>query len=149
MAIMMWCFCAAAAQEKGQFMKIVMHQQIVKLPLCILENTMPCQKVPGLSFEAAMRHHSAAQGLTVNHHFYLGAVRRLRDALRSNDQEMGFVAWQISVHPWTWLNLCSRCWPNTKFSRWVCHKTPLTMLQASLYFSYLNTLRGETFEGEE
>jgi len=60
----------------------------VNVPLCILGNTRPGQKVPGLSSEGALPRHCVAQDRTVKHTFYLGAVRRVRDAVRRNDQQM-------------------------------------------------------------
>ena len=40
----------------------VMHQQTMNVPLCILGNTTPGQKVPGLSSEGAMRRYCGAKG---------------------------------------------------------------------------------------
>jgi len=61
---------------------------ILNVPLISLGNTMPAQKVPGLSSEGSLRRHCAAQGRIVKHRFYLGALRRRRNAVRSNGQEM-------------------------------------------------------------
>jgi hypothetical protein len=82
--------------------------------------------------------------------FYLEAVRRLRDAVHRNDQERRSVGWKITTHPCTWPNLCSWCWPNTKFSRCVSHNSPLILLYANfLLFPVLSTLTGKAIEDEE
>jgi len=64
------------------------YSKTLKVPLCSLGNTRPGQKVTGLSSECAVCRHSAAQGRTVNQHFHLGSMRRLRNADRRNGQEM-------------------------------------------------------------
>jgi hypothetical protein len=65
----------------------VLHQRTVNLPLCILGNTRPGQKYPGLSFEAAVRRHHVAQGRSLNHLIYSWVIRRLHVAIRRNDKE--------------------------------------------------------------
>ena len=52
----------------------------------ILRITRPVQKVSGLSSECAVRRHWAVQNGTVKEHFYLGAMRYVRVAVRRNDQ---------------------------------------------------------------
>jgi len=59
-----------------------------KLALRGLSKTRPGLKISGLSSESVQRRHRAAQGRTVKLDFYLGALRRVRDAVRLNDQEM-------------------------------------------------------------
>jgi hypothetical protein len=84
-----------------------------------------------------MRHHCAAQGLTVNHPFYLGAVRRLLDALRRNDQEMADCCMANLCVP---VHLVQLVQPIRLHSQ--CSMPVFTV-------SYLkHTLRGETFEDE-
>ena len=124
----------------------------VKVLHCILGITRPGQKVSGLSSEGAVRRHCGTQGKTVPLNFYLGAMRRLHDAVRRNSQEIA-VYWVFeSQHTlWTWPKLCSRCWPNTAFNRCVSHKTLITRLNAIFSpDSYpKNTLRGKSFKDEE
>ena len=60
----------------------------MNVPLYSLGNTRPGQKITGLSSECAMLRQSAAQSRTVNHHFYLGAMRRVPNADRRNGKEM-------------------------------------------------------------
>jgi hypothetical protein len=60
----------------------------LKVPLRSLEKTRPGQKVPGLIVVGAVRRHFAAQCQTVYDRFYLGASRRLHDAVRRNRQEI-------------------------------------------------------------
>jgi len=66
----------------------LLQQETSKAPHCSLGNTRPGQKLPGLRSECAVRRHRAAQGRTVKQNFYLGAMTRVRDAVRCNDQEM-------------------------------------------------------------
>jgi len=57
-------------------------------------------------------------------------------------------AWQITTHLCIWPNSYSRCWPNTKINSCVCHKTPLTLLNARFPVScHKNTVGGKSFEG--
>jgi len=63
-----------------------------------LGNTRPGQKVPGLSFEDTVHRHRSAQGRTVKLHFYLGAIRRVLDAVHRNDHEMAVFCVFISLH---------------------------------------------------
>ena len=116
------------------------------MPLCSLGNTKPGQKVTGLSSECAVRRHSAAQDRTVNHHFYLGAVRRLRNADRRNG---GLFLWQVTIAPVHCPNLCSRFWPHTTPHRRVNHTTPPQFSMRVFPLSFLkHTLRGKAFEVE-
>jgi len=55
---------------------------------CILGNSRPGQKFPGLNSEGGVRRNWATQSRTVNQHFYLSAKRRLPDAVRRNGQVM-------------------------------------------------------------
>jgi hypothetical protein len=65
-----------------------MQQQTANLSHFILGNTRPVRKFPELISAGVVRHHRAVQGRTVNNHFNLGSMRRLREAFRRNDQEI-------------------------------------------------------------
>ena len=95
----------------------------------ILGNRRPGQKVPGLSFQGAVHRHWSAQGRTVKLHFYLGAMRRVHDAVRRNDQEISGICVFISLHtrglgPTCAVDVGSWC---------AIHKTPHTQPYASFY----------------
>ena len=79
-----------SAQEtvQCQFMSEFAPVLTVKMPLCSLGITRPGQKISGLSSKGAVCSHRAVQNRTVKEHFYLGTMRRVRDAVRRNDQEM-------------------------------------------------------------
>jgi len=91
MASWILCLSRASVQETGlcQFLTECFTQpKTFKVPLCSLGNTRPGQKVSGLIIVGAVRRYSSAQGRTLNRRFYLGATRRLHDAVRRNGQEM-------------------------------------------------------------
>ena len=91
MASWILCLSRASVQETGlcQFLtECFAPPKTLKVPLCSLGNTKPGQKVPGLIIVGAVRRYSSAQGRTLNRRFYLGATRRLHDAVRRNGQEM-------------------------------------------------------------
>ena len=82
-------FCSGAAVQETvqcQFVSQFAAVKTVNVLLFILGNTRPGQKVSGLSSEGYVRSHCAAQRRTMKQHFYLGAMRRLRDAVSCNDK---------------------------------------------------------------
>jgi hypothetical protein len=73
----------------GQFMtECDAPTKTLNVPLCSFGITKPDQKVPELISERTVRRHWAAQGRTLSEHFYLGAMRHVRDAVGRNDQKV-------------------------------------------------------------
>ena len=136
-------FCSGAAVQETVQCQLVSEFVLVKTVNVLLfsvGNRRPGQNVPGLSSECAVRRHYAAQSRTVN----------LCDADRLKTYKWRSGAWQITTHPCACPKVFSQCWPNTTFSRCVCHKNPLTRLHAIFSVSCLkHNLRCKAFEDEE
>ena len=98
-----------------------------------------------------MRCHSAAQGRTLNHYFYLGAMKCLRNAVRRNDREMAVCfCGKSQSHPSIALTCADNVALTQRSTGASITKLPSHRSLRVFPVSCLkHTLRGKAFEDEE